>query len=125
MTEYKLYAVRIFTRKWAESLAFYRDTLGFTETFADDDLGWAQFDLGGASIGLERCAEGDAEADALVGRFVGVSIAVPDIQATFAALSHKGVVFTGPPEQQPWGGVLAHFEDPDGNVLTLLGTGET
>ncbi len=31
--------------------------------------------------------------------------------------------FTMPPTKQPWGGVLAHLKDPDGNVLTLLGQG--
>jgi predicted enzyme related to lactoylglutathione lyase len=33
----------------------------------------------------------------------------------------KGVHFTAPPEKQEWGGTLAHFEDPAGNVLTLVG----
>ena len=32
-----------------------------------------------------------------------------------------GVVFLGPPERQAWGGVLGHFKDTSGNVLTLLG----
>jgi predicted enzyme related to lactoylglutathione lyase len=27
-----------------------------------------------------------------------------------------------PPEKQPWGGIVAHFRDPDGNVITLLGS---
>ena len=38
--------------------------------------------------------------------------------------SDKGVGFVGPPEAQPRGGVLAHFRDPDGNVLTLPGGGQ-
>ncbi|MCC6917989.1 MAG: hypothetical protein IT548_02225 [Alphaproteobacteria bacterium] len=29
--------------------------------------------------------------------------------------------FLAPPERQPWGGTLAHFRDPSGNGLTLLG----
>ena len=33
----------------------------------------------------------------------------------------RGVQFIEPPEKQPWGGVLAHLRDPDGNILTLLG----
>jgi hypothetical protein len=31
----------------------------------------------------------------------------------------RGVDFVGPPEKQPWGGVLAHLRDPDGDILTL------
>lgn len=33
----------------------------------------------------------------------------------------RGVEFLAPPQRMPWGGVLAHFRDPDGNVLTLVG----
>lgn len=33
----------------------------------------------------------------------------------------RGVHFTDPPEEQPCGGSLAHFPDPVGNILTLLG----
>jgi len=29
------------------------------------------------------------------------------------------IVRIEPPEKQPWGGILAPFRDPDGNVLTL------
>jgi hypothetical protein len=30
-------------------------------------------------------------------------------------------IVLAPPEVMPWGGVLAHLRDPDGNVLTLVG----
>jgi lactoylglutathione lyase len=118
---YRLYAIRIFSVKWNESLAFYRDRIGFPVSFADADQGWAQFDLGGCSLGLERCDPDDPETGDLVGRFVGTSIMVDDIEATCDRLRTNGVEFVGPPERQQWGGVLAHFRDPDGNVITLLG----
>ena len=85
-------------------------------------MGWAQFQLGSAYLGLERCDPEDAEAAALVGRFVGASIEVDDIQDIYARLVDAGVEFTAAPEVQPWGGTLAHFLDPDGNVVTLLGS---
>lgn len=119
---YKLYLIRVFTQKWEESLAFYRDVIGFPVTFSDADMGWAQFDLQTAGIGLERLAPDDDEAADLVGRFVGASIEVENIDAVYAELTAKGVSFLGAPEQQPWGGKLAHFRDPDGNVITLLGS---
>ena len=117
----KLYAVRIFVRNWPEACAFYGETLGLDERYRNDDIGWAEFDVGGPSFGIERVQPGDAEGEALVGRFVGVSLQVDDIDATYEALKAKGVAFTAPPEKQPWGGALAHFKDPDGNELTLLG----
>ena len=116
----KLYAIRIFVKDWANGAAFYRDTLGLEERFRDDDLGWAEYDVGGPCIGLERVEEGDAEGEALVGRFVGMSLQVDDMDTTCARLSGKGVRFTMPPERQPWGGILAHIADPDGNEITLL-----
>ena len=117
----KLYAVRIFVKHWEEACAFYGNTLGLEERFRNDEIGWAEYDLGGPCFGVERVASDDAEGLALVGRFVGVSLQVDDIGASYQSLSERGVPFKSPPEQQPWGGTLAHFEDPDGNVLTLLG----
>lgn len=120
--DYRIYAIRLFSLKWEESFAFYRDVLGRTPGFHDEGMGWAEFPLeGGAAIALERADPGDAEAVALVGRFVGVSLAVDDIDATYDTLVARGVVFESPPEKQPWGGTLAHFKDPDGNIMTLLG----
>ena len=122
MTDYRLYAIRIFSFKWEESLEFYRDTVGFPVAFSDPDMGWAQFQLGPSYLGLERCDPDDGEAQELVGRFVGTSIEVEDIHSVYNELVEKGVEFTSAPEKQPWGGVLAHFKDPDGNILTFLGS---
>ncbi len=118
---YKLYAVRIFCFKWKECVEFYKTTLGLPVFFEDENLGWAQFDVGGTYIGVERCDRQDKESSDLVGRFVGVSIQVEDIDAEYRQLGEKGVEFRGPPEKQPWGGTLLHLEDPDGNIITLLG----
>jgi predicted enzyme related to lactoylglutathione lyase len=57
----------------------------------------------------------------MVGRFSGISFTVRDIEAVYNALELKGVHFLAPPEKQSWGGYLAHFQDPDGNTLTLAG----
>jgi uncharacterized glyoxalase superfamily protein PhnB len=35
-------------------------------------------------------------------------------------LSALGVAFTGLPEQQDWGGILATLRDPAGNELQLV-----
>jgi len=117
---YKLYAVRIFSLNWQESFNFYRDTLGLSVWFNDAESGWAQFDLGGVYLGLERCEPTDSETRQLVGRFVGVSLRVSNIEQIYSELRTNGVEFIAPPEKQVWGGTLAHFKDPDANVLTLL-----
>jgi predicted enzyme related to lactoylglutathione lyase len=88
-----LYVVRVFVTDWDRALRFYTETLGPPYEGAEGPL---------------------------VGRFVGVSLRVDDIDETYQTLRGRGVEFVAPPARMPWGGVLAHFRDPDGNVLTLL-----
>ena len=45
---------------------------------------------------------------------------VDDIHAEHQRLSAAGVPFLRPPEQEHWGGWVATFQDPDGNILQLL-----
>lgn len=122
-TGYRLFAVRVFVTDWERALRFYTETLGMATTFRGDEMGWAQLDTGAAQLALER-ADSQALDDGLVGRFVGVSLMVDDIDKTYQTLCARGVEFLGPPERMPWGGVLAQLRDPDGNVLTLLGSPE-
>ena len=120
--EYTAYAIRVFVTDWKRALAFYHETLGISVNFESEEMGWAQLDTGECNLAIERLAPDDPEAAALIGRNVGVSLQVDDIQATFERLVSRGVEFVGAPERQPWGGVLAHLKDPDGNIVTLLGS---
>jgi predicted enzyme related to lactoylglutathione lyase len=49
-----------------------------------------------------------------------VNLAVTDISAVHDRLVRAGVVFTRAPERGEWGGWVATFTDPDGNVLQLM-----
>lgn len=122
--EYKLFAVRVFVSNWERAIRFYTETLEMPAAYRNDEVGWAQLATGEAQLPLERTDSADPEANSLVGRFVGVSLEVPDIAAAYKALTDRGVDFLAPPEQQPWGGVLAHLRDPDGNIITLLGSAQ-
>ena len=114
----ELYGVRVFVDDLAAARAFYGDTLGLAELWdAGNAVGYA---VGPATLIVEREDPAGPEGD-LVGRFLGVSFAVPDIAGSHRALAAAGVRFLGPPEPQAWGGTLAHFRDPAGNVLTLVG----
>jgi predicted enzyme related to lactoylglutathione lyase len=119
--DYKLYAIRIFVTDWERALHFYTDVLEMSIGFRNDDMGWTEFDTGEAKLALERVDAEDADAAGLVGRFVGVSLRVDDLDAAYSSLVGRGVDFLRPPEKQTWGGALAHLRDPDRNVLTLLG----
>jgi lactoylglutathione lyase len=117
---YKLFAVRVFVTDWERAIRFYTETLGMPIAFRSDETGWVHFATGGGQLALERVEPTDREGMALVGRFVGVSLQVGNLHGAYKTLLERGV--DGPPEEQPWGGVLAHLRDPDGNVLTLLGS---
>lgn len=121
---WRLTILRVFVTDWERALRFYAETLGIPLAARNDEWHWAELDTGEGVIALERVAPDDPEAAALVGRFVGASLAVPDVEATWRELVERGVEFLEPPQRQPWGGILAHLRDPDGNVLTLLGRAE-
>lgn len=119
--EYKLFVVRVWVSDWERAVEFYGKTLEMPFAFRSDEMGWAQLDTGECNLALERMDPADPEATDLLGRYVGISLQVPDIHKTYERLRERGVEFEGPPAEQPWGGVLAHLKDPDGNILTLLG----
>ena len=120
--DYELSAVRVFVTDFDRALAFYTESLGMRSAFASAKMGWAQFETGTAQLAIERVDPDDAEGADLVGRFVSASLRVDDLQATYETLRARAVEFVEAPEKQPWGGSLAHFRDPDGNILTLLET---
>jgi predicted enzyme related to lactoylglutathione lyase len=49
-----------------------------------------------------------------------LNLGVSDIGAVHRRLSAAGVTFIRPPEQEPWGGWIATFQDPDNNIIQLL-----
>lgn len=117
----KLAAVRIFVRDIVAARDFYAGALGLPLIADGAADGYCVFDMGGADLVLEAVpVDAPADEQALVGRFTGVSFAVADIVATHARLIAQGVHFSGAPEHQPWGGVLATLNDPAGNGLQLV-----
>lgn len=117
----KLYAIRVFVDDWDSACNFYENILRMPLKFKDSNLGWAEFDIGGPSLGIELVGDDDEEGKSLVGRFMGISLQVENIETTYEELKEMGVQFTGTPQKQSWGGTLVHFKDPAGNILTLLG----
>lgn len=118
--DFELAVVRIFVSDWNRAIRFYTETLGLPVSYRSDEYGWAELDTGAAKLALERVPPDDAEGQGHIGRFVGVSLRVADVDATYVALSKRGVEFPGIPREQAWGGILAHLRDPDGNILTLV-----
>lgn len=110
---------RIFVGDLPRARAFYDKLFGMAPMWADD--GAAVYQTGGAKLVVEKSDPHDPESADLVGRFAGLSFAADDIDSVYAAMVAEGIRFDGPPQRQAWGGTLAHFHDPDDNVLTLIG----
>ena len=95
---------------------FYRDTLGLTPRSSKEDF--INFDWAGVrlSVGVhDRIGGASREPLRLM-----INLTVADIAAVHARLARGGVTFTRPPEREAWGGWVATFADPDGNVLQLM-----
>jgi catechol 2,3-dioxygenase-like lactoylglutathione lyase family enzyme len=88
--------------------AFYREKLGFTETFVDDEGSWAKLERGGMEVGL---AEGEPQEDGGVAH-----VDIEDVKAAAEELRAQGVevgvVFELHGEMR-----LLDVFDPDGNRL--------
>src|SRR5215510_8354114 len=95
---------------------FYRDTLGLAPRSAKDDF--INFDWNGVrlSVGVhDRVGGTSREPLRLM-----INLTVTDIRAVHDRLVRAGVVFSRAPEREAWGGSVATFADPDGNVLQLM-----
>lgn len=116
-----LNTARIFVRDIHRARAFYGQVLGLALRADGSVQGYCVFDAGNCELVVEAvAADAPAEEQALVGRFTGLSFRVPDVHAAHVDLVRKGVVFSGPPERQFWGGVLATLRDPEGNELQIV-----
>ncbi len=92
------------------ALAFYRDTLGFTETFIDFDERWARLEHGEMEIAL---AEGEPQEEGGVAH-----VDVPDLKAEAERLRSAGVEI-GTVLEIPSTIRLLDVFDLDGNRLQL------
>lgn len=112
----KIGYVNVFVSDLARAVVFYRDVLGLPCTQHDEQFGYAAFSAGAVRLGI---AEVDAEQETLLERHTGIGFVVDDLRAEHDRLAEAGVVFPMAPERQPWGGFMALFADPDGNVFYL------
>ena len=110
--------INLHVRDWARAMAFYRDVIGFPMLFADESFCFARFAAGGVTFAVagdpNAVHDGPGE-----DRLSGIGVCVPDVDAAYEVLKAKGVRFTMTPSKQPWGGYMAMFADPDGNILYL------
>lgn len=116
-----LNTARVFVRDIARARRFYADGLGLKVHAEDLSHGYCVFNAGNCELVVEAVdAQAPPEDQALVGRFTGLSFLVPSVHVAHQDMVQRGVVFTGAPERQFWGGTLATFRDPDGNEFQIV-----
>jgi predicted enzyme related to lactoylglutathione lyase len=107
---------------WTESARFpamrqfYVDTLGLPPH--SDRQGFVNFEWGSTrlTIGIHDQVQGLAR-DPL--RLM-INLAVDDIDKLHQRLVAAGTVCMRQPGPEPWGGRVATYSDPDGNIVQLL-----
>ena len=105
---------------WTDNLArlreFYCGTLGL-EPHSDRDY-FVSFKWGGLrfAIGSHDSVHGQSPDPFRI----MVNFDVDDIHAIYNTLVAAGVEFIRPPEKEHWGGWVASFKDPDGNIIQVL-----
>lgn len=100
-----------------ESVAFYRDLLGFRETYRFPPAGEPEFvtlKLGTSELGLGAGEVGDPA--------VGFALCVyaDDCDRAVATLRAAGTPIVEEPADMPWGERMARVTDPAGNELVIV-----
>ena len=117
----ELNTARVFVRDIDAAKQFYSSKLGLPLKADGSQYGYCVFKAGSTELVVEVLAEDAPEEDRiLVGRFTGLSFTVQDCGEKHRELVALGVPFTGAPEKQFWGGILATLQDPSGNELQIV-----
>lgn len=104
-----------------KSVEFYEKVLGIPIRGELPEINWVELGFDPTSTGLApvEVAEENHSSKAGPGT-LEIIFESDDIDKDYEELLAKGVVFTQPPEQEHWGGVMARFLGPDGENLTLV-----
>lgn len=108
--------VIIWTESMERLLPFYRDTLGLAPHSVHADFVAFSFGEVRLSIGLHSQVVGRNKEP----QRIMINLGTKHIWEVYRSLTKKGVEFVRPPELEHWGGWVATFRDPDGNLLQLL-----
>jgi len=111
----RLASVRIFVDDVETAAAFYENVVGLERAGSAPSVV-----LFGDSPSILVEAADEARREGLLGRFTGVAFETNDAAALYSDLKARGVPLHGPPETQPWGGVLLFAQDPSGNTISFV-----
>ena len=108
--------VIIWTDNLERLLRFYQDTLGLEPHSRHGDFVSFQWDKMRLGIGLHSSVTGQSKDP----HRIMINLGTKEIHGLTQRLKERGVSFLREPEKEHWGGWVATFEDPDGNIIQLL-----
>ncbi len=101
----------LMAQKMERAIAFYRDALGFSESFSSPD--WSELQSGGAILGLHGGGDGARKE-------TGLSLQYQDVSEAFERAVEQGATPVLRPERREGEPIiLSSVEDPEGNVIML------
>lgn len=107
----ELVKIVLYAQDMDRAVAFYRDVLGFEESFTSPH--WSELRHGDAIIGLHGGGDGSR-------RESGLSIQYADVAAAFARAISAGAMAVQEPEQREGEPIiLSMLADPEGNEIMM------
>lgn len=99
-------------RDLERAVKFYRDVLCLDLNFVAKEVGWAEFDAGGATLALREVKSGFVPSQS------SICFLVTELEKEVNYLKERGVKFPEEIQEIPGGqGRCVWFLDPDGNRL--------
>ena len=96
--------------------AFYRDMLALP--VRSDRPGFINFAFGDQRLTV--AVHSEVEHASVDPKRILINFAIGDIEAAVSYLKANGVPILRHAERERWGGTVATFQDPDGNLLQLM-----
>ena len=105
---------------WTDDLSrmfqFYNDILRLP--LHSEHEGFIAFQVGELRLNIGKHAEVNERSKDPYR--IMANFSVSDLISTHRDMTNQGVQFIREPEKESWGGMVATFLDPDGNILQLL-----